>query len=187
MALPRRFALATVAVVGAMAAVAALIQPGALQDARGTRTAAGAPVSARVPAPAAAASAIPATAPASARPRAGAPGRTSAGSAGMVVAIDPETGMLGAPTPGQRHELRAAASRPVAVGEPGGEPGPEPLEVRHADGSYSATLDSRYMEYTVVRIGPDGRPITACVQGARAAESLAADSLSRPAAAREAR
>jgi hypothetical protein len=105
----------------------------------------------------------------------------------MVVAIDPETGMLGAPSPGQRRELQAAVARPVAVGEPGGEPGPAPVEVRNADGSYSATLDSRYMEYTVVHIGPDGRPIPACVQGARAAEKAVTDSLARPAAPPEER
>jgi hypothetical protein len=89
-------------------------------------------------------------------------------SAGLRVARDPETGELGTPTPEQLKELGVA---PAALDHSA-----EGLEeVHHPDGSVSIDLQGRFMEYSVARVGPDGKPHLDCVHGAKAAERALSD------------
>ncbi|MGH7727127.1 MAG: post-PEP-CTERM-1 domain-containing protein [Candidatus Eiseniibacteriota bacterium] len=103
--------------------------------------------------------------------------RSVPGQAGMVVAIDPETGQLVLPTPEQRAELGIA---------------PELLERDYADlpltilpnGTWKVTLDDRYMDYTVVRRAADGSLDLDCVRkGSTAAPANGAPASAVPASA----
>jgi hypothetical protein len=88
------------------------------------------------------------------------------GSAGMIVGLDPETGELGMPTPEQLQELKLAED-PMNWSDEG-----LVVEV-HPDGSKSIDVKGRFTEYSVVRMGPDGKLVFDCVQGAAAAKKLA--------------
>jgi hypothetical protein len=80
---------------------------------------------------------------------------------GMVAAIDPETGELGAPTPEQ-----AAALRPLGTASASESEGI--LEQHHADGSVSVTdLSGRFQEYMLVKVGPDGKLQKVCVDASQ--------------------
>jgi hypothetical protein len=82
--------------------------------------------------------------------------------AGMIVGKDPETGRIGKPTPAQRAEIERAA----ALASPALDRSGEGLTVVHRpDGSKIVDLQGRFQEYTVVRIGPDGKKSQVCVQG----------------------
>ncbi len=95
--------------------------------------------------------------------------------AGMVAAIDPETGELGAPSPEQ-----AAALRPLPTAAV---PGQEYEEIRNADGSVTVVdLSGRLQEYAVVQIGPDGKLLKQCVSGAKQAAAALRAPVARPAA-----
>ncbi len=80
--------------------------------------------------------------------------------AGMVVAMDPETGALGMPEHAAGEVLSVAAMQAIARQEASGL-----VTVRHADGSESIEHEGRFTDYTVVRIGPDGRPKFVCAHG----------------------
>jgi len=48
--------------------------------------------------------------------------------------------------------------------------------VTHPDGSQSLLHDGRLADYSVVRMGPDGKPVFLCVHGGHAArEAVGAD------------
>lgn len=98
----------------------------------------------------------PAPAPASARAPAPAP-PSPAASSGAMVGIDPETGMLGMPSP----EFRARASLSPALDRSM----TGLTVVIRPDGSKHVDLQGRFQEYTVLRLTPDGREVEACVQG----------------------
>jgi hypothetical protein len=82
------------------------------------------------------------------------------GGARLKVAIDPVTGAIVRPAPGQLRELGIESLRHAQ--------GP-PLIVRRLDGSTIAYLDDRYMTYWVARTDSAGRIRTLCVDGAPAA------------------
>jgi hypothetical protein len=86
------------------------------------------------------------------------------GSAGMLIGIDPETGQLGMPTPEQLKNLSDLQQYQVDHSDAG------LVEVHHPDGSVSIDLQGRFQEYATVRIGPDGKLIFQCVDGAESAE-----------------
>lgn len=90
--------------------------------------------------------------------------------AGMIVGKDPVTGRIGKPTPEQRAEIERSA--PLA--SPALDRSGEGLTVVHRpDGSKMVDLQGRFQEYTVVRIGPDGRKSQVCVQGPEVEAALA--------------
>ncbi len=78
---------------------------------------------------------------------------------GMVIAVDPETGALVAPTGIQRAKLGAAEPTGLLRTDQG------LREVRLADGSVMIDLQGRFLEYAVARIGPDGCLRLGCVDG----------------------
>lgn len=90
--------------------------------------------------------------------------------AGMIVGKDPVTGRIGKPTPEQRAEIERSA--PLA--SPALDRSGEGLTVVHRpDGSKMVDLQGRFQEYTVVRIGPDGKKTQVCVQGPEVEAALA--------------
>jgi glucose/arabinose dehydrogenase len=101
--------------------------------------------------PAAASPAKPVASPAVAAPA------TPAGAAGMVVAIDPETGALVAPTAEQVLTLTAAERTGLMRTSEG------LAEVRFPDGSVKVDLQGRFMEYGLVQLDRTGCPHFLCV------------------------
>jgi hypothetical protein len=87
-----------------------------------------------------------------------APDHPAPARSGMTIAIDPETGVLGPPSPQQWAELRAGIAQ-VARNTPDGF-----LEMRRADGAVGLDLRGRLQEFAVVRIGPDGKPVFGCLR-----------------------
>jgi hypothetical protein len=79
------------------------------------------------------------------------------GSAGMVIAIDPETGDVGMPTPEQLADLKLNENEAVMHEDAG------LLQVQHADGHWSMDLQGRYQEYAVIRKAADGTTTIGCV------------------------
>lgn len=81
--------------------------------------------------------------------------------AALRVAVDPETGELGLPSPEQMQELvpPAASTGDLVV------------ETR-PDGSKHVSLRGRFLDYSVVRVGDDGRLERGCVQGTDAARQF---------------
>jgi len=79
------------------------------------------------------------------------------GSAGMIVALDPETGTFGMPTPEQARELEEQMKASLSHSDEG-------LEfIDHPDGSTSVDLQGRFQNMSIAHIGPDGRVHTTCV------------------------
>ena len=98
--------------------------------------------------------------PATARPvapPAPAPTAPPAGAAGMVIAINPETGALVAPTADQVRALTTAEATGLLRTSEG------LSEVRLADGSVKLDLQGRFMEYSLVQLDPTGCPRFLCV------------------------
>ena len=79
------------------------------------------------------------------------------GSAGMVIAIDPETGEVGMPTPEQLADLKLNENEAVMKDDAG------LVQVRHADGHWSMDLQGRFQEYAVIRKAADGTTTIGCV------------------------
>jgi hypothetical protein len=78
----------------------------------------------------------------------------------MVISIDPETGRPGKPSA----ELRARLE--TLLPDPALDRSMEGIEIIHKpDGSMMADLKGRFVDYTVIRLTPDGRKIETCVQG----------------------
>lgn len=94
------------------------------------------------------------------KPRAWRPAMAAAVSQGLRVALDPETGMLGMPSPAQAEAL-------ARVGEVDERP---TWSLRLPDGSFRALLDERWEQHAVATVGADGRPRWTCVNGRRGAE-----------------
>jgi hypothetical protein len=82
-----------------------------------------------------------------------------AGVAGLVVAIDPETGDLGRPSAEQIAELEAAQT--VLPIDETSHSGPV-TTVRNADGSVTANLNGAYQEFATVHVGPNGKLTFGC-------------------------
>lgn len=89
-------------------------------------------------------------------------GRPAVG--GMLIGIDPETGKLGMPTREQWNQLSDLEQQRLDHSSAG------LIEVHHPDGSVSVDLQGRFQEFATVRIGPDGKLIFQCVDGAENAE-----------------
>ena len=86
--------------------------------------------------------------------------------AGMLIGIDPETGQLAMVTPEQMAKLSAVmGARAIARSE-------RSAPIRHADGRVSMFVGNWMREYSVVRIGADGRLVLGCVDGPDAAAYL---------------
>src|SRR5207247_3423617 len=72
---------------------------------------------------------------------------------GLRVAIDPVDGAIGMPAADDLALPSALADdTPVST-------------LRRSNGSVRATLDDRFAEFAVVRLGPDGKPTWTCVHG----------------------
>ena len=103
---------------------------------------------------------------------------TYAADAGMVVARDPATGKLRAPTAEEMQALEQAAkatpqrSPAAAVAAP--------VERRAANGAVGFHVGDTFMTYSVMRRNADGTMTMQCVTGAEAADKL----LKAPQAAR---
>jgi len=95
---------------------------------------------------------------------AAAPGRASAG---VVVGIDPETGQVGGLDAAQMARLSAAMRAGQASAPQRSAP------IHHADGRVSMYVGNWMREYSVVRLGADGRPVFGCVDSRDAAVRLA--------------
>ena len=117
------------------------------------------------PVAAAPTSALPA--PAAAPQRAVAPAKAPApaavsgivpGSAGMVIAIDPETGEVGMPSPEQLSDLKLDENQAVSHDDAG------LTVVEHPGGMRSMDLQGRFQEYAVVRKAADGTKIYGCIE-----------------------
>jgi hypothetical protein len=81
-----------------------------------------------------------------------------AGTGGRIVALDPETGQLGAPSPEQLRALRAAAGI-ASVGRT-----EEGLaETRLTDGTVILDLGGRFQENVLARLDGNGRLTYRCV------------------------
>jgi len=91
-------------------------------------------------------------------------GRPAVG--GMLIGIDPETGKLGMPTREQWNELSDLEQQRLDHSSAG------LVEVHHPDGSVSVDLQGRFQEFATVRIGPDGKLVFQCVDGAENAERV---------------
>lgn len=102
-------------------------------------------------------------------------GQTAAPGAGLVIFIDPATGKIRQPEPGEYEELvgPGLANR-LAV---------RPLEVRRGPGgTLSVMLDSSFDSFMVVTKQPDGKLSMQCVTGgtkANAAVAAGADAANR--------
>lgn len=83
----------------------------------------------------------------------------AAGTGGSVVAIDAKTGALRAPTEAEIAALtRSTELRSVVAPQ-------EAVVVQRADGTRMAAVPEDYMEYAVLGLGTDGRPVAACMTG----------------------
>ena len=77
----------------------------------------------------------------------------------MVVAIDPETGTLGLPSPGQMSAIQARRAEAFRLSPDG------LVEIRRPDGAVGLVLGSRSQSYSLARTGPDGHSEYRCVSG----------------------
>ena len=85
---------------------------------------------------------------------------------GMQVAIDARTGRLRQPTP---QEARALASELARLFQPRSS-----VATHFADGTIGMVVDSEYFNFSVVRIGADGRLESTCIDGRAAADNFLA-------------
>lgn len=103
--------------------------------------------------------AVPATTPhAAARPQLFLPGLM-----GMIVALDPESGMLGLPTPEQAAALSRSAVLTRSEEEMLSRSTEGLRETRLADGTVLLDLQGRFQEFSVARIGADGKITFECL------------------------
>ncbi len=101
---------------------------------------------------------------AAAQPRA----ETPVGAAGMMVAIDPETGELRMPTAEEIAELRAQMESRFA------DAAFEPQRITLKDGGEAVELDPALWKYSAVRMEADGTLSHHCLQGHHAATEFVA-------------
>jgi hypothetical protein len=102
--------------------------------------------------------------PAAAQPRA----ETPVGAAGMMVAIDPESGELRMPTAEEIAELRAQMESRFA------EAAFEPQRITLKNGGEAVELDPSLWKYAAVRVEADGTLSHHCLQGHHAATEFVA-------------
>ena len=81
----------------------------------------------------------------------------------MVISIDPDSRKVAMPTPDQMQRLSAIAKRGTLQGA-------HPAPVHHADGRISLDVRSWMRDYSVAKIGPDGKLTTSCVESKEAAQ-----------------
>ena len=105
-----------------------------------------------------------------ATPPAGAPG------AGRVVAIDPETGRPGAPSPEQMRALEVAPGSTIESLTAEGL-----VETRLPNGTVILHLDDRFHEYLIARVGRDGKVVYGCVHDHGGPERALRDTTAAPA------
>lgn len=79
------------------------------------------------------------------------------GSAGMVIAIDPETGEVGMPNAEQLAAMNLTEDEAASHEDDG------LTAVRSPDGTVTVHLQGRYQEYAVIRKAADGTNVTGCV------------------------
>jgi hypothetical protein len=86
---------------------------------------------------------------------------------GVQVAVDARTGRLRQPTP---QEARALASELARLFQPRSSVAP----THYADGTVGMVVDSEYFNFSVVRIGANGRLESTCIDGRAAADNFLA-------------
>jgi hypothetical protein len=154
-------------------ALASLVAAAALASLPGEaarpREQAAAPALAWAPEPAPVAVTAPAAVPA-ANPAAppGAPPSAS----GRIIALDPETGQLGAPSPEQVRSLRAAPGiAAVSRTEEG------LAETRLTDGTVILDLDGRYQDHVLAHLDRNGKLVYGCVHDEGKSQKAARDTI----------
>jgi hypothetical protein len=88
------------------------------------------------------------------------------GAAGLVISIDPVTGRPVLPTAAERLALTPQERTGLLRTSAG------LAEVRLPNGAVMVDLQGRFMDFTVVQIGPLGRPLFRCVHDERALRRL---------------
>ena len=116
-----------------------------------------APALAAAPTPAPVAVAAPRTVTPAAKPATTPVSGIVPGSAGMVIAIDPETGTIGAPSAEQLAEMKIGEADIVSRDQGG-------VVTRHPNGMISVDLQGRNQDYAVIRRLPDGKVVSGCLQ-----------------------
>jgi hypothetical protein len=86
--------------------------------------------------------------------------------AGMVVAVDPESGQLGMPTAEQLEALGVSNNLALDDSDAG------LVQVVHPNGSVGVDLQGRFQEYSVIRITSDGRRVVECTPTRKEAARL---------------
>lgn len=99
------------------------------------------------------------------------------GSAGLRVAIDPESGTIVPLTAADKAAIDARTQNMLSQSTAG------LTEVHHADGSVSVNLEGRFQSQTVARINPDGTVTTDCVTSLAERDAFIADQSPTPATA----
>jgi hypothetical protein len=94
------------------------------------------------------------------------PPRAKVPASGLRAYIDPATGRLIRPSV---DDTRPAESRAGVAVAPDDRPAADVPVQKLANGADMATLDERYHEFDVARIGADGKLVRECVQGPAAA------------------
>jgi hypothetical protein len=77
--------------------------------------------------------------------------------AGMIIAVDPETGQFSMPSAEQLEALGVSRDPALDDSDEG------LIQVHHPNGMVSVDLQGRFQEYSVLRIAPDGTRVMACV------------------------
>lgn len=124
---------------------------------------------------------VPASHPAPAKPPGMAPSRPQPflpGVMGMVVALDPESGLFGMPTPEQLATLGRTATLSRAEEEMISRSSAGLREFRLADGTVGLDLAGRFQEFSVARIGADGRVVFDCASDLDAVRRMLATPVS---------
>lgn len=111
-------------------------------------------------------------------PSAGAP---MPGASRMILVVDPETRTLGLPPAALDRALTAEEMQDLARAEAAGL-----VTVQNADGSETLNHEGRFADHSIVRVGPDGKPVYSCVHGeGQLAHALHATPKAHPAAEEE--
>src|SRR5207249_2675349 len=76
---------------------------------------------------------------------------------GLTVAIDPETGVLGPPSPEQARAIASATRVSPSSIQSG------LVEIHRPDGAVGIDLQGRFRDYAMVRMGADGKPVFDCL------------------------
>ena len=97
---------------------------------------------------------------------------TAAGTSGMVIALDPESGTLGMPNTTQMQELKAQMSLDETSHSSAGV-----TTTVMPDGSLRLNLNDTYRDYAIVNIGTNGKRIIGCASNPNAVEQPAPTTL----------